>query len=72
MLSSFLISRNREKVEKTPKEESDSNEVDSSKALMPPLECFYRNAEEDRRNHFFDLVQVNDTVLCRVRLLDII
>ena len=35
---------------------------------MPPLECFYRNSAEDRGQHLFDLIQVNDVILCRVIL----
>ena len=43
-----------------------TDEQEDAKAIVPPLETFFRVESEERARHFFDTVQPQDLLLCRV------
>ena len=62
----FLILQNRQN-EQQKRESCEEVNQDDARAIIPPIETFYRINEDNRTRHFFDMVEPGDVLLCRVK-----
>ena len=61
----FPLQKFRSSIPKEPVKEQIDEE--DAKAIVPPLETFFRVETDDRARHFFDTIQPQDLLLCRVK-----
>jgi len=52
--------------EQQKRESCEEVNQDDARAIIPPIETFYRINEDNRTRHFFDMVEPGDVLLCRI------